>query len=242
MFTHSEKIGALGEALAKAQAEVEGASKDSANPHFRSKYASLAAVIDACRAALSKNSIAVVQAPSAKGSEVTVSTILMHASGEWIEASLTASARDASPQSVGSAVTYLRRYGLMSMVGIAPEDDDGNEAQVFPSGRFEPPTPPRVQERTTPQERPKAPAAPAPGIDAFAEVVELLQRVFPGDEGRADRLSWFWDRFKTGRDAVMPEGWNPAKAFNASDEKRKAKVLETAKALVESETHPEDRR
>lgn len=234
MFTHSEKIGALGEALAKAQAEVEGASKDRVNPHFKSAYATLASVMEACRQALSKNGIAVVQAPSARGSDVTVSTILMHASGEWIEASLTASARDASPQSVGSAVTYLRRYGLMSMVGIAPEDDDGNEAQVHHEYR-------QVQERPTPQEKPRPRQEETP--DAFKEVTRRLLTVFPGEEeGRPDRLAWWWDRFKTSRDAVMPDDWNPRSAFDQADVKRKALILETAKRLVENETHPEDRK
>ncbi len=134
----SQTIGAIAAALAKAQGEVMGAAKDRVNPHFKAPYATLASVWEACRGALSKHGIAVVQSPSADGAVVSVETRLIHSSGEWIACSLSAAGRDATPQSVGSATTYLRRYGLMSMVGIAPEDDDGNDSQ--PAVHHEHPT------------------------------------------------------------------------------------------------------
>lgn len=126
---HSDTIGAIAGALAKAQAEIQHAAKDATNPHFQSNYADLASVWEACRAQLSKNAVAVTQAPEADGNKVTVTTILLHASGEWLRSALTMTARDASPQSIGSAITYGRRYGLASMVGVAPDDDDGEAAQ-----------------------------------------------------------------------------------------------------------------
>jgi NAD-specific glutamate dehydrogenase len=116
-------------ALAKAQGDIESAQKDSANPFFKSKYADLASVWDACRAPLAKNGLAVIQFPRADGNVVTVETRLVHSSGQWIEGELTAVAKDDGPQSIGSIVTYLRRYSLQSIVGVAPEDDDGNAAQ-----------------------------------------------------------------------------------------------------------------
>lgn len=124
----SESIGAIAGALAKAQGEMEGAAKGNVNPHFKSKYADLASVWDACRGPLSKNGLSVLQPVSADGAKVTVTTILAHSSGEWLEESLTMTAQQNTPQGVGSAITYGRRYGLASMVGIAPEDDDGNAA------------------------------------------------------------------------------------------------------------------
>jgi hypothetical protein len=124
----SEQIGELAAALAKAQGELEGAHKDSANPFFKSKYADLASVWDACRGPLSENGLAIVQLPRADGNAVTMETRLIHSSGQWIEGELTAVAKDEGPQSIGSAVTYLRRYMLQAVTGVAPEDDDGNAA------------------------------------------------------------------------------------------------------------------
>jgi len=124
----SPSIGKLGEALAKAQAEMEGAAKDATNPHFRSKYADLASIRDACRP-LAKFGIAFLQPTRAEGPHVTVTTLLLHSSGEWIAEDLTLTAGQNTPQAVGSAITYGRRYGLAAMVGIAPEDDDGEAAE-----------------------------------------------------------------------------------------------------------------
>lgn len=125
----SNSIGALAKALAAAQGKLKGAVKDANNPFFKSKYADLSSVWDACRAALSENGIAVIQAPKTVDATVTVETLLLHESGEWASESLSATAKDDSPQSIGSTVTYLRRYGLASMVGVAPEDDDAESAQ-----------------------------------------------------------------------------------------------------------------
>lgn len=121
-------IGSLVAALAKAQGSITGALKDSANPFFKSKYADLASCWDACRDALSSNEIAVVQGTSADDTGVTVTTTLAHSSGQWMRSSLRMVPKDSSPQGIGSAVTYGRRYGLTAMVGIAQIDDDGNAA------------------------------------------------------------------------------------------------------------------
>ena len=128
----SNSIGNLAKALSAAQGELKGAVKDANNPFFKSKYADLSSVWEACRAALAKNNIAVIQAPRANGATVSVTTVLAHESGEWAAEDLTATAKDDSPQSVGSTITYLRRYGLASMVGVAPEDDDAESAQPRP--------------------------------------------------------------------------------------------------------------
>ena len=124
----SPSLGALAAALSKAQGEMENAAKANVNPHFKSKYADLASVWDACRAPLTKNGLAILQPVRANGAQVTVTTMLVHSSGEWISESLTMTAQQNTPQGVGSAITYGRRYGLSAMVGIAPEDDDGNAA------------------------------------------------------------------------------------------------------------------
>src|SRR5580698_6427361 len=83
-FWHSPEIDKIGGALAKAQGEIEGAEKGATNPHFRSKYADLASIWDACRAPLSKNEIAVVQLPSGR----SVTTMLVHSSGQFFASRL----------------------------------------------------------------------------------------------------------------------------------------------------------
>jgi hypothetical protein len=152
--------GKLAAALAKAQGEMAGAKKDSANPFFGSTYADLASVWDACRGPLSKNGLAIMQKPTCRfigepqpyswktkageerhgvhmATEVVVLTVLAHESGEREESAVSCILPDADPQAVGSAITYLRRYGLQAMVGIAPEDDDGEAAngRETPAGK-----------------------------------------------------------------------------------------------------------
>lgn len=128
-MTTSELINELAGALAKAQAEMGGAVKDSANPFFKSKYADLASVREAVNGPLTKHGIAVVQSPATSGAVVSVVTMLIHTSGQWIRGEVSCTAKDDSPQSVGSAITYLRRYALQSFAGVAPEDDDAEAAQ-----------------------------------------------------------------------------------------------------------------
>lgn len=122
----SETINKLSAALAKAQGEITGALKDSANPFFKSKYADLASCWDACRDALSKNGIAVIQVPENSETGIVLHTTLAHSSGQWIRGSLEVHPADSKPQSVGSALTYARRYALTAFVGVAQVDDDGN--------------------------------------------------------------------------------------------------------------------
>jgi hypothetical protein len=124
----SESIHELATALAKAQGALEGAAKSKANPFFKSKYADLASVWEACREALSANGLAVVQSASAQGAHVTVTTLLLHSSGQWVRDGLTMTAKADDPQGVGSAITYARRYALAAFVGVAPEDDDAESA------------------------------------------------------------------------------------------------------------------
>lgn len=175
----SETIGALGGALAKAQAAMKPAVKDAQNPHFKSSYADLASVWEACRTHLTANAIAVVQSPEADGKRVSVTTLLTHGSGEWLQGTLVMTARDDSPQSIGSAITYGRRYGLASMVGVAPDDDDdGNAAQgrpqqAAPRRDARDDAPPRQAAAEKPQPQTNGTAAPTTGPD---RVISEAQR------------------------------------------------------------------
>lgn len=124
----SESINELAMALSKAQGEITGALKDSANPFFKSKYADLASCWDACRGALSKNGLAVTQCPTTEATETYLVTSLLHSSGQWMRSRLVVQPKDETPQAMGSALTYARRYALTALVGIAQVDDDGNAA------------------------------------------------------------------------------------------------------------------
>jgi hypothetical protein len=136
----SESIVNLAKALAQAQGELQNPTKSTKNTFFNSKYADLAEVLNVVREVLPGFGLSIVQNPDfdVQASILTMETILLHESGEWMSSSLRCpvppqQARDGKvlpmgPQALGSATTYLRRYGVASIVGIAQEDDDGEGA------------------------------------------------------------------------------------------------------------------
>lgn len=131
----SDPINELAAALVKAQAAIQPALKDKTNPAFRSRYADLTAIWDACREALTSNGLCVIQMPhdSAESGRVALTTILLHTSGQQISTTVSAPLVKQDAQGVGSALTYLRRYSLAAMVGVVTDDDDdGNAASKAP--------------------------------------------------------------------------------------------------------------
>lgn len=138
MFAKSDSIANLAAALSAAQGEIRGAVADSENPHYRSKYADLSSVWDAIRGPLSKNGLAIIQLPSSgDDGKVVVTTMLSHKSGEWIATTACATPPPRASgmgdaQAIGSAISYLRRYLLSAMVGVAQVDDDGEAATAAP--------------------------------------------------------------------------------------------------------------
>lgn len=138
----SEKLGELSTALAKAQADLRHPAKNrtakilSAKGNYSYKYADLADVLDCIRAPFSKNGLAIAQTVATENAGVVVTTRLLHSSGEWIEDALWMRLGDDRPQTLGSIITYLRRYSLGALAGIAPDDDeDGEIAQQAASGQ-----------------------------------------------------------------------------------------------------------
>jgi len=116
-------------ALVKAQKAFGPALKTATNPHFKSRYADLAACVEAVMDGLNNNGIALVQQLSESDTGVIVETVFIHESGEMLNCGkLHVPAVKHDPQGYGSALTYARRYSLMAACGIAPEDDDGNAA------------------------------------------------------------------------------------------------------------------
>lgn len=168
ILSQSPELDQLATALAIAQGSIQGAVKDRTNPAFKSSYADLASVWDACRAALSANGLSVSQHPGRlEDGSATVTTILLHKSGQHISSVCAALPRDQSPAAVGSVVTYLRRYALAAAVGVAPEDDDGQAAS-----------------HATPNPQPqRAPAQAHRVAEALGGRVESVERIAPTPSG-----------------------------------------------------------
>ena len=141
MMEMSGTVAKLAEALSKAQGNMKHAIRDANNPFLRSKYADLAAVVDASRPALAENGLSVVQFTQGN----ILHTMLLHSSGEWIRGHIELKpmrqVKDSGwveshdPQSYGSCITYARRYALAAITGVATEDDDGNAATGRTAGQ-----------------------------------------------------------------------------------------------------------
>lgn len=115
-------------AMALAQGEIENADKNAANPHFKSKYADLAEVLNTIRPTFAKHGLSLTQSTEFDGAKVSVVTLLAHKSGGYLTATASCVPAKTDAQGVGSATTYLRRYSAAAVAGIAQEDDDGQAA------------------------------------------------------------------------------------------------------------------
>lgn len=146
----SQTIAELAKALAKFQSQVAAVKKDASNPFFKSKYATLENIIETIRKPLEDSGLSFSQFPSGDNELVT---ILMHISGEFLQSTAKMTPKDQTPQSQGSAITYLRRYALSAILGIATEeDDDGNQATHKKTAPQKPKMPPRKSD--TPKAEP----------------------------------------------------------------------------------------
>lgn len=126
-MNRSESIKAIAPAFLKAQKEMEAVTKNAKNPFFKSEYADLNAVMEACKEPLNNNGISIMQPVNSDH----VETILMHESGEWFGSETALIVKEQNnPQALGSAISYARRYGLMSILGLPAEDDDAEKAMV----------------------------------------------------------------------------------------------------------------
>lgn len=129
----SSEIDKIAPALLAAQKEINNATKNAKNPHFKNNYADLGAIIEAVKEPLNRQSVAVIQSLSStdggNAGGLFLRTRLLHSSGQWIEDTAFTPLTKSDPQGVGSAVTYLRRYSLAAMLCITQEDDDGEAAR-----------------------------------------------------------------------------------------------------------------
>jgi hypothetical protein len=153
---HSESIKNLAKALAKFQGEVRDPAKNEKNPFFKSKYVPLDELIEAVRPTLSANGLSIIQMPSGDGKTISLKTIILHESGEWIESDLFSLViAKADAQGAGSGVTYARRYQLGAVLNIGwTDDDDGNSISGHEVKTAPAPTP-KPTPKPMPQNTPK---------------------------------------------------------------------------------------
>lgn len=186
-------------ALASAQAEIENASKTSANPHFKSRYADLAEVLNTCRPVLAKHGICIMQSTGFDGATVAVSTVLAHKSGGWVSSISSCVPARTDAQGIGAATTYLRRYSLAAIVGIAQEDDDGQSAQH--AGKPAPSRTSAGQDRSS------------PGIDKWLDARQTLR-----DAGSLSELGAIWRSLSAEARKVLAQEKDAAKTRLAASE------------------------
>lgn len=219
-MNQSEQINEIAGALARAQGKIQHASKDGANLGFKrdgnaAKYATLASVWDACRTALTENNLSIVQTPDVTADGVFLHTTLAHNSGQWIRGTMPIRPVQDTPQGLGSALTYARRYSLASMVGVVPEDDDdGNAASAG--------APTNNGHRTA---APKAPDDPAvvKSREDFSRIMEALNLSKTGTE--IDNIIKAQGKTLAEIKAVSQTGYEK---LMAHAEERKANMLQQA--------------
>ena len=177
----SDDIAELATALAKAQGEIQDASKGAENPYYKSKYADLAAVRSVIREPLAKNGLSIVQLPKTMDGGVEVQTMLLHSSGQYISSNLFMPAAKSDAHGVGSAITYARRYSLMSILSLATEDDDGNAA--VESVKRQPPAPKAAPSKNVLAEGALAAAKGTASLTAWwNSLPEATRKTLPSDE------------------------------------------------------------
>ncbi len=140
-MNQSPQLDQLFTALAKAQGEMAGAAKDCANPFFKSRYADLSSVWTACREPLSKNGLSVLQIVQSSDLGDVLHTTLGHSSGQYMTSTMPIRIKTGGNdlQALGAAITYLRRFSLAAIVGVAPDDDnDGNGSNYKVQPKAEP--------------------------------------------------------------------------------------------------------
>lgn len=163
----SENINELAAALAKCQGEMTPAIKDSTNPHFKSKFATLYSIWQACREPLSKNGLSVVQTMGSENDRLYLTTKLMHASGQWISSVTQVISARQDAQGIGSALSYFKRYSLSALLGICTADEDDDAEAAMPKER-----------NNIAKEKPKENLSPI-SADKLSKLMELADKCDP---------------------------------------------------------------
>ncbi len=146
-MNQSEQINELATALAKCQGEMEPAIKDSINPHFKSKFATLFSIWESCRKPLSRNGLSVVQTMDYINDRFCLTTILMHTSGQWLKSITPIISARNDAQGIGSALSYFKRYSLSAMLGICTADEDDDAEGAMPKEKSDKPMKKEVKQK-----------------------------------------------------------------------------------------------
>ena len=196
----SEQINELAAALATAQGQIKNAVKDSQNPFFKSAYANLASVRGVIQAPFAENGLSVTQLLGNDAYGVTVETVLLHKSGQWLSGVVSVRPVKDDPQALGSAVTYARRYSLSAVAGVASETDDDGESAMGRETKTEP-LPSRFYSVSAQVAKPVATASVTPVEPPVVAAPLEASRVIDGKvvrevktpEGKQSRVTLFGD-------------------------------------------------
>lgn len=205
----SDTLTKISPALVKAINAIEGVKKGADNPFFKSKYANLESVIEAAHGALEANGLAVMQGPGPMdGNCITLTTRLIHESGEWVETDFSLPAGKMDPQAAGSAITYARRYSLMAMLNMPAVDDDGEASMP----RTTKPGEPKNPNVSVHPEGPDWWGAEGAGMSAAKAKAEGWGETFDGWLGAIPMIptveAWqTWCRDRDDDVKKLPKGW-----------------------------------
>ena len=197
----SDTISELAKALSSFQGKMTAVKKDATNPFYKSKYATLDTIWETIRKPLSENGLSVAQTMDVKNDKDVLNTTLYHTSGEWISGMQSVNPVKDDPQSLGSAISYARRYSLSAILGIvADEDDDANIAT----------TPKTLKKEVKLEPAPDAPEAQIKPEDEGVRVIppDLKEAIKVIHWTEKTALSWIKAQFKV-------EGQNLTEVLNS---------------------------
>lgn len=229
----SEAVDKIFPAIVQLHHDVKPATKDSVNPHFKSKYADLSSIDEATKEPLYKNGLAVYQSPFTLGNTAGVESTLLHTSGQFVRGRLALPVSKSDPQAIGSAITYARRYSKAAICGVTTEDDDGHTAT---QGR------PYQDPQRKPQQQPLAqqvaqgsgpPPQRSPDAKDFYDP-------FPPSEAQIRKM--FWEAQRAGKDRAYLDAWikrNVAKPeLKAISKKDAVEIIKHLVDLPQYNPHP----
>jgi hypothetical protein len=217
----STEINELADAFSKAQGLMKNASKDASNPFFKSSYATLASVIEALREPFALHGLSFMQPCSFReDGSIMVETIILHKSGQYMTSEIVGRPIKADPQTLGSLISYLKRYGLQAMVGIASADDDAEDAMARPQQQYQQ-RPPQQNVQRPPQLPPQQENKPE--FDKYTmEIVGLVKKL--SDNGNdKEKIALILKEMEV----------KDSKEIQSLDEMTKAEIIENLKYKVE---------
>ena len=192
----SESVQVISEAIVDFQSEMEAVKKGASNPFFKSKYADLPSIIEAIKPVAANQGIAILQEIINEADGILIcNSRIIHTSGEWIEGECPVHYEKATPQGYGSAVTYARRYGLQSILGLSAADDDGNQAEKD-AAKKKPKKGTRTPVKPAPAEKPETPKVSKDTLAQVSFIKKVALEVGMGAEEIALTALKDWSKYE----------------------------------------------